>query len=92
MLGHLDTVADRTDGGTGAAGETTRSAAAPDPRVGLSVTHRRYVPYSHAQKMVAVGYQFVTLASDSRFLAAKAAEEVAAVRKTAGGGGRLPAY
>lgn len=43
-------------------------------------------------RMVAAGYQFVTLASDSRFLAAKAAEEVAAVRKTAGGGGRLPAY
>jgi 4-hydroxy-2-oxoheptanedioate aldolase len=47
---------------------------------------------AYAQKMVTVGYQFVTLASDSRFLAAKAAEEVAVVRKTAGGGGRLPAY
>ena len=24
------------------------SPAAPDPRLGLTVTHRRYVPYSHA--------------------------------------------
>ena len=41
--------------------------------------------------MIAAGYQFVTLASDGRFLAARAADEVGAVRKTAGGG-RLPAY
>jgi len=34
----------------------------------------------------------VTLASDSRFLAAKAVEEVAAVRKTGVGEGRLSAY
>ncbi len=31
--------------GAGAAGGP---AAQPDPRAGLSVTHRRYVPYSHA--------------------------------------------
>ena len=32
--------------------------------------------------MIAEGYQFVTLASDSRHMAAKAAEEVGVVRKT----------
>jgi 3-aminobutyryl-CoA ammonia-lyase len=32
-----------TDPGTG-----PRTAAATDPRVGLTVVHRRYVPYSHA--------------------------------------------
>jgi hypothetical protein len=37
--------------------------------------------------MIAAGYQFVTLASDARFVAAKASEEVAAVRV-----GQLPAY
>jgi len=46
---------------------------------------------AYAVKMIAAGYQFVTLASDSRHLAAKAAEEVGAVRKTTGGG-TLPAY
>ena len=33
-----------------------------------------------------------TLASDSRFLAAKAAEEVAVIRKTGVKAGKLPAY
>jgi 4-hydroxy-2-oxoheptanedioate aldolase len=47
---------------------------------------------AYAAKMIAAGYRFVTLASDSRFLAARAAEEVAAVRKTGAGVGRLPAY
>jgi 4-hydroxy-2-oxoheptanedioate aldolase len=47
---------------------------------------------AYALKMIEAGYQFVTLASDSRFLAAKAAEEVAAVRKTGARAGRLPAY
>ena len=47
---------------------------------------------AYALKMIAAGYQFVTLASDSRFLAAKAAEEVAAVRKTGVKAGKLPAY
>jgi 4-hydroxy-2-oxoheptanedioate aldolase len=46
---------------------------------------------AYALKMAAEGYQFLTLASDSRFLAAKAAEEVGAVRKSAPGG-KLPAY
>jgi 4-hydroxy-2-oxoheptanedioate aldolase len=45
----------------------------------------------YALKMIEAGYQFVTLASDSRFMAARAAEEVSAVRKSAIGG-RLPAY
>ena len=40
--------------------------------------------------MMAAGYQFVTLPSDSRHLAAKAAEEAAAVKKSAAGG-KLPA-
>jgi len=46
----------------------------------------------YALKMVASGYQFVTLASDGRFLAAKAAEEVNAVRKSGVQAGKLPAY
>jgi 4-hydroxy-2-oxoheptanedioate aldolase len=45
----------------------------------------------YALRMVAQGWQFVTLASDSRFLAAKAAEEAAAVKKTVASG-QLPAY
>jgi len=47
---------------------------------------------AYALRMIAAGYQFVTLASDNRFLAAKAAEEVAAVRKTGVKAGKLPAY
>jgi 4-hydroxy-2-oxoheptanedioate aldolase len=47
----------------------------------------------YALKMIEAGYQFVTLASDSRFLAARAAEEVGAVRQTATrAAGKLPAY
>ena len=47
---------------------------------------------AYAQKMIAAGYQFVTIASDSRFMAAKAAEEVAVIRKTGVKTGKLPAY
>ncbi len=47
---------------------------------------------TYALKMISAGYQFVTLASDSRFLAMKAAEEVNAVRKSAVKAGKLPAY
>ncbi|PYN25674.1 MAG: 2,4-dihydroxyhept-2-ene-1,7-dioic acid aldolase [Candidatus Rokuibacteriota bacterium] len=47
---------------------------------------------AYAQKMIAAGYQFVTLASDSRFMAAKATEEVAVIRKTGVKAGTLPAY
>ena len=47
---------------------------------------------AYALKMIEAGYQFVTLASDSRHMAAKAAEEVAAVRKTGVKAGKLPAY
>ncbi len=47
---------------------------------------------AYALKMIAAGYQFVTLASDSRFLAARAADEVAAVHKTGVRAGKLPAY
>ena len=46
---------------------------------------------AYAQQMIAAGYQFVTLASDSRMMAARAADEVSAVRKSASGG-TLPAY
>jgi 4-hydroxy-2-oxoheptanedioate aldolase len=46
---------------------------------------------AYALKMIAEGYQFVTLASDARFLAAKAGEEAAAVKKSASGG-KIPAY
>jgi 4-hydroxy-2-oxoheptanedioate aldolase len=47
---------------------------------------------AYALKMVAAGYQFVTLASDTRHLAAKAAEEVTAMRKSGVSVGKLPAY
>jgi 4-hydroxy-2-oxoheptanedioate aldolase len=47
---------------------------------------------AYALKMIDAGYQFVTLASDSRHMAAKAAEEVGAVRKTGVKAGNLPAY
>jgi len=47
---------------------------------------------AYSVKMIAEGYQFVTLASDSRHMAMKAAEEVGAVRKTGTSVGKLPAY
>jgi 4-hydroxy-2-oxoheptanedioate aldolase len=47
---------------------------------------------AYALKMIAAGYQFVTVGSDSRFLAARAADEIAAVRKTGVKAGKLPAY
>jgi len=47
---------------------------------------------AYSVKMIAEGYQFVTLASDSRHMAMKAAEEVGAVRKTGTAVGKLPAY
>jgi 4-hydroxy-2-oxoheptanedioate aldolase len=46
----------------------------------------------YALKMIEAGYQFVTLASDSRFLAQRAAEEAAAVKKTGVKAGKLPGY
>ncbi len=46
---------------------------------------------AYALRMMAEGYRFLTLASDSRFLAAKAGEEVASVKKTVAAG-KLPAY
>ncbi|HWC02060.1 MAG TPA: aldolase/citrate lyase family protein [Methylomirabilota bacterium] len=45
----------------------------------------------YALKMASQGWQFVTLASDTRFLAARAAEEAAAVKQTVASG-KLPAY
>ena len=45
----------------------------------------------YALKMMEAGYQFLTLASDSRFMAARAAEEASAVKKSSKGG-KLPAY
>ena len=47
---------------------------------------------AYALEMIAAGYQFVTLASDTRLLAAKAADEVAVVRRTGVKAGTLPAY
>ncbi len=47
---------------------------------------------AYALKMIEQGYRFVTIASDSRFLAARASEEVAAVRKGKAAGGKIPAY
>jgi 4-hydroxy-2-oxoheptanedioate aldolase len=47
---------------------------------------------AYALQMIEQGYQFVTLASDSRFLAVRAADEVAVVRKTGVKAGKVPAY
>jgi 4-hydroxy-2-oxoheptanedioate aldolase len=47
---------------------------------------------TYSLKMIAEGYQFVTIASDSRFLAQRAAEEAAAVKKTGVKAGKLPGY
>jgi 4-hydroxy-2-oxoheptanedioate aldolase len=47
---------------------------------------------AYALQMIEQGYQFVTLAPDSRFLAARAAEEVAVVRQTGLKAGKMPAY
>jgi 4-hydroxy-2-oxoheptanedioate aldolase len=47
---------------------------------------------TYAAKMIEDGYQLVTLASDSRHMAAKAAEEINAVRKSGTKAGVLPAY
>ena len=47
---------------------------------------------AYSLKMIEAGYQFVTLASDSRFLAQRAAEEAAAVKKTGVKAGKLPGY
>ena len=46
----------------------------------------------YALTMIGAGYRFVTLASDGRMLAAKAAADIAAVRKSGVTAGRLPAY
>jgi 4-hydroxy-2-oxoheptanedioate aldolase len=46
----------------------------------------------YALKVISEGYRFVTLASDSRFLAAKAGDEVAAMRKSGVRAGVVPAY
>lgn len=47
---------------------------------------------TYAAKMIEQGYQFVSLASDNRFMASKAAEEVAVLRKGGTRAGTLPAY
>ena len=47
---------------------------------------------AYALQMIEQGYQFVTIASDSRLLAVRAAEEVAVVRKTGVKAGKVPAY
>jgi 4-hydroxy-2-oxoheptanedioate aldolase len=47
---------------------------------------------AYALQMIEQGYQFVTLGSDSRLLAVRAAEEVSVVRKTGVKAGKVPAY
>jgi len=47
---------------------------------------------AYSLRMIEAGYQFVTIASDSRFLAQRAAEEAAAVKKTGVKAGKLPGY
>ena len=42
--------------------------------------------------MIQEGFQFVTIASESRFMAAKAAEEVAVMRQGSVKAGAIPAY
>ena len=46
---------------------------------------------AYALQMIEQGYQFVTIASDSRLLAVRAAEEVAVVRNTGVKAGKVPA-
>ena len=46
----------------------------------------------YALKMIQEGFQFVTIASESRFMAAKAAEEVALLRQGSVKAGTIPAY
>ena len=46
----------------------------------------------YALKMIQEGFQFVTIASESRFMAAKAAEEVAVMRQGSVKAGTIPAY
>lgn len=70
--------------------EAQRTIAAACMRYGIVAgIHNNTTAY--AQKMIDEGFRFVTLASDSRFLAARASEETAALRKTARIG-RIPAY
>lgn len=47
---------------------------------------------AYALQMIEQGYQFVTIASDSRLLAVRAAEEVAVVRNAGVKAGKVPAY
>jgi len=47
---------------------------------------------AYALQMIEIGYQFVTIASDSRLMAAKASEEIAVVRKTGVKAGQAPGY
>jgi 4-hydroxy-2-oxoheptanedioate aldolase len=47
---------------------------------------------AYALQMIEQGYQFVTLGSDSRHLAVRAAEEVSVVRQTGVKTGKVPAY
>jgi 4-hydroxy-2-oxoheptanedioate aldolase len=47
---------------------------------------------AYALQMIEQGYQFVTVASDSRLLAVRAAEEVAVVRNAGVKAGKVPAY
>jgi 4-hydroxy-2-oxoheptanedioate aldolase len=47
---------------------------------------------AYALQMIELGYRFVTVASDSRVMAVKAAEEVAAVRQSGVKAGQVPAY
>jgi 4-hydroxy-2-oxoheptanedioate aldolase len=47
---------------------------------------------AYARHIIEQGYRFVSLASDSRFLAAKAAEEVAAIRASGVSASVVPAY
>ncbi len=46
----------------------------------------------HALRMIEQGFQLVTLASESRYMAMKASEEVGIVRKTGVKAGTVPAY
>ena len=71
--------------------EAQQKIAAACKRHGVVAGIHNATP-QYALAMIESGYQFVTLASDSRFLAARAADEVAIVRKGGGKGGKLPAY
>jgi 4-hydroxy-2-oxoheptanedioate aldolase len=71
--------------------EAQQQIVAAAKRHGLVAGIHNNTP-DYALRMIAQGYQLVTIASDARLLAAKAGEVVQAVKKSGAKVGRAPAY